>query len=258
MVPRRDGNSVLWYWTFYSCALFSCFVLTSRLYYVRFNSLCMQFFLDTANLESIKKYAAWGMVDGVTTNPTLIAKEGVSLEKRIKEIAKVVNGPISAEVIATNVKGMLAEGRRYAKWHKNVYVKVPCTPDGLQAVRVFKKEGIHTNVTLVFSAGQALLVAKAGADLVSPFIGRLDDIGQDGMWLVKEILTMYENYDFETQVLVASIRHPRHVIDAAKLGAHIGTMPADVLEKLVKHPLTDKGLAQFLADWDKSMKTKNQ
>lgn len=211
----------------------------------------MKFFLDTANLDEIKKYATWGMVDGVTTNPTLVAKEGVSLEKRIKEIAKVVNGPISAEVIATDVKGMIAEGRRYAKWHKNVYVKVPCTPEGLQAVKIFKKEGIKTNVTLVFSAPQALLVAKAGANLVSPFIGRLDDIGQDGMWLIQEILDMYDNYDFHTEVLVASVRDPRHVVDAAKLGADICTMPAAVLEKLIKHPMTDKGLMQFLDDWKK-------
>ena len=211
----------------------------------------MKFFLDTANLESIKQYAAWGMVDGVTTNPTLIAKEGVSLEKRIREIAKVVNGPISAEVIATDVKGMLAEGRRYAKWHKNVYVKVPCTPDGLQAVQVFKKAGVKTNVTLVFSAGQALLVAKAGAELVSPFIGRLDDVAEDGMALIAEIIEMYANYGFDTEVLVASVRHPRHVIDAARLGADIATMPPEILEKLVKHPLTDTGLAMFLADWEK-------
>ncbi len=211
----------------------------------------MKFFLDTANIDAIKSYAAWGMVDGVTTNPTLIAKEGVSLEKRIKEITKIVNGPISAEVIATDLKGMLSEGRRYAKWHKNIYVKVPCTPDGLQAVKQFKKEGIKTNVTLVFSAGQALLVAKAGADLVSPFIGRLDDIAEDGMALITEIVDIYTQYAFETEILVASVRHPRHVIDAAKRGADIATMPPEVLEKLIKHPLTDKGLAAFLADWEK-------
>src|SRR3989338_8764430 len=211
----------------------------------------MQFFLDTANLEDIKKYASWGIVDGVTTNPSLIAKEGVSLEKRIKEIAKVVNGPISAEVIATDLKGMLIEGRKYAKWHKNIYVKVPMTPAGLQAVQVFKKEKIHTNVTLVFSASQALLVAKAGADLVSPFIGRLDDISEDGMNLIAEIVQIYKNYNFKTEILVASVRHPRHVVDAALLGADISTMPADVLDKLVKHPLTDIGIAKFLADWEK-------
>lgn len=219
----------------------------------------MKFFLDTANLEEIKKYAAWGVVDGVTTNPSLVAKEGVGLEKRIKEITKVVNGPISAEVIATDVAGMLKEGRVYAKWHKNVYVKVPCTPAGLSAAKQFKKENIKTNVTLVFSAGQALLAAKVGANLVSPFIGRLDDIGEEGMKLIDEMVEMYDNYDFPTEILVASIRHPRHVIDAAKLGAHICTMPAGVLEKLIQHPLTNKGLAQFLADWEKtSVKIKNK
>lgn len=214
----------------------------------------MQFFLDTANIEDIKKYASWGIVDGVTTNPSLIAKEGVSLEKRIKEISKVVDGPISAEVIATDLKGMLAEGRKYAKWHKNIYVKVPCTPEGLQAVKIFKKEGIHTNVTLVFSASQALLVAKAGADLVSPFIGRLDDISEDGMNLIADIVQIYDNYDFDTKVLVASIRHPRHVVDAALIGADIGTMPPEVLDKLVKHPLTDSGIQRFLDDWKKVAK----
>lgn len=211
----------------------------------------MKFFLDTANIDAIKSYAAWGIVDGVTTNPTLMAKEGVPLEKRIKEITKVVNGPISAEVIATDLKGMLSEGRRYAKWHKNIYVKVPCTPDGLKAVKQFKKEGIKTNVTLVFSAGQALLVAKAGADFVSPFIGRLDDIAEDGMALITEIVDIYTQYAFKTEILVASVRHPRHVIDAAKRGADIATMPPEVLEKLIKHPLTDKGLVAFLADWEK-------
>ena len=209
----------------------------------------MKFFLDTANLADIKKYSAWGVVDGVTTNPSLVAKEGVSLEKRIKEIAKVVNGPISAEVIATDVSGMLKEGRKYAKWHKNVYVKVPATPAGLQAAKQFKKENIKTNMTLVFSAGQALLAAKVGVNLVSPFIGRLDDIGEKGMKLIDEMVEMYDHYDFETKILVASIRHPRHVIDAAKLGADICTMPAVVLEKLIQHPLTDKGISAFLADW---------
>jgi transaldolase len=191
------------------------------------------------------------MVDGVTTNPTLIAKEGVSLERRIKEIIKVVKGPVSAEVIATDTAGMVREGRKYATWGKNIYVKVPCTPEGIQAVKIFKKEGIKTNVTLVFSAGQALMVAKAGGDLVSPFIGRLDDIAEDSMSLIAEIMDMYSNYGFATEVLVASIRHPRHVIDSAKLGADIATMPPDILEKLIKHPLTDKGLAAFLADWEK-------
>lgn len=211
----------------------------------------MQLFLDTANLEEIKKYAAWGIVDGVTTNPTLIAKEGVSLEKRIKEISKVINGPISAEVIATDLKGMITEGRKMAAWHKNVYIKVPCTPDGLQVVKIFKKEGIHTNVTLVFSASQALLVAKAGTDFVSPFIGRLDDISEDGMALIADIMQIFRNYEFKTKVLVASVRHPRHVVDAALIGADICTMPAEILGKLIQHPLTDIGIQRFLDDWEK-------
>lgn len=211
----------------------------------------MQFFLDTANIEDIKKYASWGMVDGVTTNPSLIAKEGVSLEKRIKEIAKVIKGPISSEVISTDLAGMLKEGRAYAKWAKNIYVKVPMTPAGLQAVQVFSKEGIKTNVTLTFSAGQALLAAKAGATLVSPFIGRLDDISEDGMALIADIVKIYRNYNFQTKILVASIRHPRHVIEAAKLGADIGTMPPAIFEQLVHHPLTDSGMKKFLEDWEK-------
>lgn len=213
----------------------------------------MQLFLDTANLEAIKKFAAWGIVDGVTTNPTLIAKEGVSLEKRIKEIAAVVDGPISSEVIALDTKGMVEEGRKMAKWHKNVYVKVPATPEGLQAVKILKEEGIHTNVTLVFSSGQALLVAKAGATLVSPFIGRLDDISQDGMGLIEEIMDIYVNYGFETKVLVASIRHPRHAIEAAQIGADIATMPGEIMEKLIQHPLTDIGIQKFLDDYQKSL-----
>lgn len=211
----------------------------------------MQFFLDTANLDDIKKYASWGMVDGITTNPSLIAKEGVSLEKRTKEILKVVDGPVSAEVIATDLEGMLKEGRKYAKWHENIHVKVPMTPEGLQAVKIFSKEGIKTNVTLVFSASQALLAAKAGATLVSPFIGRLDDISEDGMRLIADIVQIFDNYGFTTKILVASVRHPRHVVDAAILGADICTMPAEVLDKLVKHPLTDIGLEKFLSDWKK-------
>ena len=211
----------------------------------------MQFFLDTANLDDIKKYAAWGIVDGVTTNPSLIAKEGVSLEKRIKAIAEIVDGPISSEVISTDAKGMLKEGKEYATWHKNVYVKVPMTSEGLIATKEFTKEGIPTNVTLVFSASQALLAAKAGATLVSPFIGRLDDISQDGMHLIEEIVTIFENYDLETKVLVASTRHPRHIVESALLGADIATMPPAIFEKLIKHPLTDIGIQRFLDDWKK-------
>lgn len=211
----------------------------------------MKLFLDTANVEQIKKFAALGIIDGVTTNPSLIAKEGASLETRIKEIAEIVDGPISAEVIATDLEGMLEEGRKYAKWHKNVVVKVPATANGLMAVKAFKAEGINTNVTLVFSAGQALLIGKLGATMISPFIGRLDDISEDGMFLISEIKEIYENYEFPTQILVASIRHPRHIIEAAKIGADIATAPADVLEKLLNHPLTDIGIEKFLADWEK-------
>lgn len=211
----------------------------------------MQFFLDTANLDDIKKYASWGIVDGVTTNPSLIAKEGVSLEKRIKEIAKVIKGPISSEVVSNELEEMLKQGRTYTRWANNIYVKVPMTPTGLQAVKIFNKEGIRTNVTVTFSAGQALLAAKAGATLVSPFIGRLDDISEDGMALIADIVKIYRNYGFKTKILVASIRHPRHVIEAAKLGADIGTMPPTVLEQLVHHPLTDAGIKKFLDDWEK-------
>jgi transaldolase len=214
----------------------------------------MKFFLDTANIEDIKKYAAWGIVDGVTTNPSLIAKEGVSLEKRIKEIAEIVDGPISAEVIGESAEKMLEEARVYAAWHPNVYVKIPMTAEGLKATKALKEEGIHTNVTLVFSAGQALLAAKAGATLVSPFIGRLDDISEDGMALISDIVQIYDNYEYETEVLVASVRHPRHVIQGALMGADIATIPASVFEKLIKHPLTDIGIEKFLADWEKSKK----
>ena len=211
----------------------------------------MQFFLDTANIEDIKKYAAWGVVDGITTNPSLIAKEGVSLEKRIKEILEVVNGPISTEVIATDYEGMMEEAKKYATWHKNIYVKVPMTENGLRACKSLSAEGINVNVTLIFSAGQALLAAKAGATVVSPFIGRLDDICQDGMELIAEIAQIFDNYELKTKILVASIRHPRHVIDAARLGAEIATVPPEVFDKLIKHPLTDSGLKKFLEDWEK-------
>lgn len=214
-------------------------------------SLAMQIFLDTANIEDIKKYASWGIVDGVTTNPTLIAKEGVALEKRIKEIAKVIKGPISSEVVSNDLDEMLKQGRIYSKWASNIYVKVPMTPEGLQAVKIFNKEGIKTNVTVTFSAGQALLAAKAGATVVSPFIGRLDDISEDGMALIADLVKIFRNYQFKTKILVASIRHPRHVIEAAKLGADIATMPPDILDKLIHHPLTDIGIKKFMEDWEK-------
>ena len=214
----------------------------------------MKLFLDTANLEDIKKYASWGLVDGVTTNPSLIAKEGVSFEKRVKEITKVVKGPVSAEVVSEDAKGMIAEGKKYAKWAKNIYIKCPMTPDGLIATQALSKAGIRVNMTLVFSASQALLAAKAGAAFVSPFIGRIDDMGQDGMLLVDEITSLYNNYPFKTEVLVASVRSARQVEEAAILGADICTVPAAIYEKLVKHPLTDKGLKAFLADWKKLQK----
>jgi transaldolase len=214
----------------------------------------MQFFLDTANLDQIKKYLPWGVVDGVTTNPSLIAKEGVDHETRIKEIAKIVNGPISAEVIATDFKGMVSEGLKIAKWHKNVYVKLPTTENGIMALTELKKHGVKVNMTLVFSAGQALLLAKAGADLISPFVGRLDDISEDGLSLISEIMDIWNQYDFETKVLVASIRHSRHVLDSAAMGAHIATMPTSVLDQMIKHPLTDIGVEKFLQDYKNSQK----
>ncbi|PIQ77811.1 fructose-6-phosphate aldolase [Candidatus Peregrinibacteria bacterium CG11_big_fil_rev_8_21_14_0_20_41_10] len=211
----------------------------------------MKLFVDTANLADIKRLASYGILDGVTTNPTLIAKEGVSLETRIKEICEVVSGPVSSEVVTLDPKEMIAQGKIYAGWAPNVYVKLPMTPAGLIALQELNKEGIKTNVTLVFTANQALLAAKAGATLMSPFIGRLDDRGQEGMALIEEIVDIYDNYDYETQVLVASIRSPRHVVNAALLGADIATIPADIFDKMFEHPLTTSGQEQFLADWEK-------
>lgn len=211
----------------------------------------MKFFLDTANLDELRRGANWGVVDGVTTNPTLIAKENVSTEEQIPRICEIVDGPISAEVVSTTTEEMLPEGRRLAKIHRNIVVKLPLTRDGIKACSILSKEGIRVNVTLCFSPGQALLAAKAGAYFVSPFLGRLDDIGWEGMHLMREIVTIYKNYGFTTQILAASLRHPMHVIDAAKAGAHIGTMPFKVLDMLFNHPLTDNGLAQFLKDYSK-------
>ena len=211
----------------------------------------MDFYIDTANLDDIKKYNDWGIVDGVTTNPSLIAKEGVSLEERIKEIAEVVDGPISTEVISTDFESMVEEARKYAGWHKNIVIKIPMTIDGMKALKVLAKEGIKVNVTLIFSSGQALIAAKNGAAYISPFVGRLDDISEDSLTLIHEITSIFNNYDFETKIIVASIRHPRHVIDAALMGADIATIPSAILEKLFKHPLTDKGIAAFMADWEK-------
>jgi len=211
----------------------------------------MQFFIDTADLNEIKKAHAMGVLDGVTTNPSLIAKTGKPFHDVIREICEIVDGPISAEVVSTDYEGIVREGRELAKMHENIVVKVPLLVEGLKAVKTFSDEGIKTNVTLCFSPTQALLAAKAGATYISPFVGRLDDISFDGMELIEQILQIYENYGFDTQVLVASVRNPIHVLNAARLGAHVATCPLSVIEQLAKHPLTDIGLAKFLADWEK-------
>lgn len=212
----------------------------------------MKFFLDTANLDELKKGAAWGIVDGVTTNPSLIAKEGVAIEEQIRRICDIIDGDISAEVVSLEADEMVRDGRRLASIHKNVVVKLPLTRDGIRACSTLSKDGIRINVTLCFSAGQALLAAKAGAYIISPFIGRLDDIGTAGINLIQDIVTIYRNYGYPTQILAASLRSPMHVIDSAKAGAHIGTMPFKVLDMLFQHPLTDKGLDQFLKDYAKA------
>jgi transaldolase len=213
----------------------------------------MKFFIDTANLNEIREAASMGLIDGVTTNPSLIAKEGnVDFKEHIAEICKITSGDVSAEVTSLDAEGMLREGREYAQIASNVVIKCPLTLDGLKATRTFTGEGIKTNVTLCFSAAQAILAAKAGATYVSPFIGRLDDIGQNGMDLIRDIVQIYDNYGFTTEVLAASIRHPMHIVDAALVGADVATIPFKVIQQLVKHPLTDKGLDAFLADWKKS------
>lgn len=212
----------------------------------------MKFFLDTANLDELRRGAQLGIIDGVTTNPSLIAKEGRPVEDQIRAICDIIDGDISAEVVSTTADEMVPEGRRLARIHRNVVVKLPLTRDGIRACSILSREGIRTNVTLCFSAGQALLAAKAGAYIVSPFIGRLDDIGTPGMELIRDIVTIFRNYSFTTQILAASLRSPMHVIEAAKAGAHIGTLPSKVLEMLFTHPLTDKGLEQFLADYAKA------
>ena len=214
----------------------------------------MKIFIDTANLTEIREAASMGVLDGVTTNPSLVAKEGKEFAPLLKEICSVVKGDVSAEVVATDLDGMLREGRGLARLADNIVVKVPLIKEGLKAVKAFKAEGIRTNVTLCFSPNQALLAAKAGAYIVSPFVGRLDDISTSGMELIRQILMIYRNYDFQTQVLVASIRHPMHVVEAAMMGAHIGTMPFAVITQLIKHPLTDIGLERFIADWKKTQK----
>jgi len=211
----------------------------------------MKIFLDTANLDAIKKYNDMGLLDGITTNPSLLAKEGGDPQKTMKEISTIIKGDVSLEVVSTTYDGMIEEGRKLREYGNNVIVKCPMTGDGLRACKSLSVEGIPVNVTLVFSPNQALLAAKAGAKYVSPFIGRLDDIGHTGMDLIKEIKQIFTNYNFKTEILVASVRHPQHVVDAGKIGADVVTLPPTVLEKMLKHTLTDKGLKAFLDDWER-------
>lgn len=209
----------------------------------------MKFFIDTANIEEIKEAASMGLLDGVTTNPSLVAKEGKDFRELLNEIIEVVDGPISAEVVSTDYEGILKEARELAAIHKNIVVKIPLILDGIKAVKALSAEGIKTNVTLCFSASQALLAAKAGATYISPFVGRLDDISHSGMDLIHQIVTIYDNYGYETEVLVASIRHPLHLVEAAEIGADVATIPFSVIKKLFQHPLTKNGLDKFLSDW---------
>jgi len=211
----------------------------------------MKFFIDSADIEEIRKAQSMGVVDGVTTNPSLVAKTGKPFRQVLEEICEAVDGPISAEVVATDYEGIVREGRELAAIHPNIVIKVPMLVDGLRAVKTFADEGIRTNVTLVFSATQALLAAKAGATYVSPFVGRLDDVGHEGMELIAQVREIYDNYGYDTQVLVASVRSPMHVLEAARIGADVATCPYAVIEQLAKHPLTDIGLAKFLKDWEK-------
>ncbi len=214
----------------------------------------MKFFIDTANVDEIREIAGWGIVDGVTTNPSLIAKEGRDFKKVIQEISEIVDGPISAEVVSETAEEMLKEAEDLVAIHKNIVIKVPMTEEGLKAVKGFSSKGIKTNVTLVFSAAQALMAAKAGATYVSPFVGRLDDIGHDGMDLIKEIVTIFAIHNISTEVLAASIRHNLHVINAAKVGSDVATIPYNVFKQMVKHPLTDLGIERFLKDWENAKK----
>jgi transaldolase len=211
----------------------------------------MKFFIDTANIDEIKEAASLGVLDGVTTNPSLVAKEGKDFRELLDEIIKIVDGPISAEVIATDYEGMIKEARELAAIHKNIVVKIPLIKEGLKAVKTLSGEGINTNVTLCFSASQALLAAKAGATYISPFVGRLDDISTSGMELISQIVQIYSNYNYQTEVLVASIRHPLHLVEAALMGADVCTIPFAVINKLFNHPLTDIGIDKFLSDWKK-------
>ena len=214
----------------------------------------MKIFIDTANLDKIKEINSWGIVDGVTTNPSLIAKEGVDVKTRIKEIAEIVDGPISAEAMSMTADEMVKEGRELAKIHPNVVIKLPMCIETLKATSKLREEGIRVNVTLIFSAQQALLAAKAGAAYVSPFVGRLDDIGEYGTDLISNIVQIYSNYDFDTEIIAASIRHPVHVLDVSLAGCDIATIPYDVLKKMVSHPKTDEGIQKFIADYEKSKK----
>lgn len=209
----------------------------------------MKFFLDTANVKEIYEAASLGILDGVTTNPSLVVKEGRSFKEMLQEICKIVDGPISAEVVSVEADAMVKEGRELAKIHKNIVVKCPLIPEGIKATKKLSSEGIRVNVTLCFSPTQAIIAAKAGAWCVSPFIGRLDDVSSDGMALIRQIVTIYKNYDYKTLVLVASVRHPQHVVEAALIGGHICTMPFSIFQQLFKHPLTDLGLKKFLDDW---------
>ena len=211
----------------------------------------MKIFIDTADIDHIKEAASWGIIDGVTTNPSLIAKTGRSFQNVVAEICEIVDGPISAECVETHAEKMIPEARKIAKIHPNIVVKVPLTAEGLKTVKTVSSEGIQTNVTLCFSSAQGLLAAKAGATYISPFIGRLDDIALEGMALVEELAAIYNIHNLPTQILTASVRHPRHVVDAALIGSHVATVPFKILEQLVKHPLTDRGIAIFEADWQK-------
>ena len=211
----------------------------------------MQIFIDTANLDDIRQAAEMGVLDGVTTNPSLVAKEKCNFKERVLEICNIVDGPVSAEVVAVDTAGILREGREIAAWHGNIVVKVPLIDDGIKAIVQFTKEGIRTNCTLCFSAVQAYMAAKAGATYISPFAGRLDDIGHDGLEIIGQIRQVYDNYGYDTKILAASLRHPKHVLEALMIGADVATIPGKIIGQLTQHPLTDKGLASFLADWEK-------